>query len=124
YRCEELPAFYSHHSGLTVDARVDTPADVVQVFAAQRSLGTESALLVTVPVPPEAEVSSEKLELSLREALAQAERAAITGRALTPFVLARLAQQSEGATLESNIALLKNNAAVAAQIALSIRNEQ
>jgi pseudouridylate synthase len=120
YGCDELPAFYSRRSGLPVDVRCDSPEGVVQIFKTQRELKTESALLVTVPVPREAEVESSLLQRVLDEAINQAEREQITGRDLTPFLLARMSQQSEGATLRANIALLENNARVAAQIAVAL----
>lgn len=117
YQCDELPAFYSRTSGLPVDARVESADEVAKIFKAQQSLGVERAVLVTVPVPPEFEVPSELLETTLNTALVDAERELIAGRGLTPFLLSRMAQVSEGATLQANIALLENNARVAAQIA-------
>ena len=74
-------------------------------------------MLVTVPVPAEAEVALEMLNKILDESLGDAEVSKITGRDLTPFLLARMAERSEGATLRANIALLENNARVAARIA-------
>lgn len=120
YRCDELPAFYSRQSGLPVDARVDSAAEVVQVFKAQKHLGIRSALLLTVPVPAESEVPAEKLESILAEALHKAERERVGGRELTPFLLSRMAEQSAGATLKANIALLENNARVAATVAKAV----
>jgi pseudouridine-5'-phosphate glycosidase len=117
YQCDELPAFYSRRSGLPIDLRVDSANEVAEIFHTQRALELFSALLVTVPVPQEFEVSSEQLEAALDEALAQAERNRIAGRELTPFLLAHMAQRSGGATLRANIALLENNARVAAEIA-------
>jgi pseudouridine-5'-phosphate glycosidase len=120
YACDELPAFYSQNSGLQVDVRCDTPEEVVRIFQSQRELGLESALLVTVPVPSEAEVESSTLNEVLDEALSQAARENITGRDLTPFLLARMSERSAGATLRANIALLENNAKVAAQVARTL----
>jgi pseudouridine-5'-phosphate glycosidase len=117
YRCEELPAFYSRASGLPIDVRVDSPEAVAQIFRAQQALGIESALLVTVPVPEEFAVPAATLENALEEALNEAERRQVAGRELTPFLLSRMAQTSEGATLRANIALLENNARIAAAIA-------
>ena len=117
YRCDEMPAFYSCSSGLPVDVRVDSPEDVAQIFRAQQALGIERALLVTVPVPREFEVPVENLERALNKALQEAESQHITGRELTPFLLSRMAQVSEGATLKANLALLENNARIAAAIA-------
>jgi pseudouridine-5'-phosphate glycosidase len=117
YQCDEMPAFYSRRSGLPVDARADSPEAVAEIFRAKRALGIESALLVTVPVPAEFEVPIENLERALNAALENAEKEQISGRELTPFLLSRMAQASAGATLRANIALLENNARVAAQIA-------
>lgn len=117
YQCDEMPAFYSRSSGLPIDVRADSPADVASIFHAQRSLGLESALLVTVPVPPEFEIPIDELNETLAAALDEGERQAIGGRELTPFLLSAMAQASHGATLKANIALLENNARVAAAIA-------
>jgi pseudouridine-5'-phosphate glycosidase len=120
YGCDELPAFYSRSSGLPVDVRCDSPDEVATIFKTQRELQMESALLVTVPVPVDAEVESVLLQRVLDEAIAEAERQQIGGRELTPFLLSRMSQQSEGATLRANIALLENNARVAARIAVAL----
>ena len=117
YGCDELPAFYSRTSGLPVDVRCDTPEEVVRIFTAQRELGLQSALLVTVPVPSQAQVESSTLSGALDEALSEATRENISGRNLTPFLLARMSERSAGATLRANIALLENNARVAAAVA-------
>ena len=120
YKCEEMPAFYSRKSGLPVDVKVSSPAAVAKIFRAQRALGLPGALLVTVPVPRDAEIPGKTLEAVLHEAISKAEKQRISGRDLTPFLLSRMAQQSDGATLQANIALLENNASVAAEIAKAI----
>src|SRR6266550_937905 len=117
YCCDEMPAFYSRTSGLPIDVRCDTPKEVAHLFATQRQLDVRSALLVTVPVPSEAEVEQSFLNEVLKDSLGQAERDQIRGRDVTPFLLAQMSQRSDGATLRANIALLENNARVAAQIA-------
>jgi len=117
YQCDELPAFYSRQSGLPIDVRLNSPAEVAQVFRAQKSLAMESALLVGVPIPAEWEVPAQQLKMSLDTALAEADRDGITGRDLTPFLLSRMSDLSSGSTLKANIALLENNARVAAEIA-------
>ena len=122
FQCDELPAFYSRSSGLPVDARADFARDVVNVFRAQEQLQLSSALLVTVPVPEEFEVPAERLDAVLKNALEAAEQNDVTGRELTPFLLAHMAKQSDGATLRANIALLENNARVAGLIAADISN--
>lgn len=120
YGCDEFPAFYSRSSGLPVDARANSPADVVALFRAQRALGINSALLVTVPVPEESEVPREQLLTVLDEALESAARNGIGGRELTPFLLTQMAERSHGSTLRANISLLENNARVASEIAAAI----
>jgi pseudouridine-5'-phosphate glycosidase len=122
YECDEFPAFYSRRSGLPVDARANTPAEVAAIFRAQRELGIESALLVTTPVPEQFEVPHEQLQAVLDQALASAERNGIAGRELTPFLLSQMAERSGGVTLRANVALLENNARVAAQIAVALRS--
>jgi pseudouridylate synthase len=121
YGCDELPAFYTRRSGLAVDVRVDTPVEVAALMRTRSALDMMGALLVVVPVPAESEVPAEQLDSLLAEAIAEATRARVGGRELTPFLLARLAEQSGGATLKANIALLENNARVAAQIAKAVR---
>ncbi|MGH9905966.1 MAG: pseudouridine-5'-phosphate glycosidase [Pyrinomonadaceae bacterium] len=120
YECDEMPAFYSRSSGLGVDAVVGSPEEILAIVQAQKALGSESALLVTVPVPAEIEVPKNLLDRLLKDALSEAEVDGIIGRDLTPFLLSRMAEQSQGATLRANIALLENNARVAADIALAL----
>lgn len=120
YDCDELPAFYSRRSGLPIDVRADSPLEVARIITAQRSLGLPNALLVTVPIPEAFEVSSELLNKVLDESLKESERQKIAGRELTPFLLSRMSEQSEGSTLRANIALLENNARVASEIALAL----
>jgi len=117
YGCDEMPAFYSRQSGLPVDVRCDSPEAVMRLFSTQRELGVAGALLVTVPVPAAAEIREAVLERILDQSLRDAEESHISGRDLTPFLLARMAGLSDGATLRANIALLENNARVAARIA-------
>lgn len=120
YGTQEMPAFYSRRSGLPVDVRADSPAEVAAIFKARRALKLEGTTLVTVPVPKEAEIPAERLQEVLAEALAEATGKKIVGRELTPFLLSRMAERSEGATLKSNIALLENNARVAAEISRAL----
>ncbi len=120
YQCDEFPGFYSRASGLTVDSRAETPADVAKMFRTQRALGIDSALLVVVPVPAKFEVPAEELQIALTTALEDAEWNGIVGPALTPFLLSQMAERSGGATLRANIALLENNARVAAEIAREV----
>jgi len=121
YQTDEFPAFYSRQSGLPVDARVDTPDEAASIIRAKWELGLEGGVLVAVPVPEEAELPRELAEEAIARALAAARGQGITGKALTPFLLGRIAQSTEGASVEANVALLKNNAVVAARIASALR---
>jgi pseudouridine-5'-phosphate glycosidase len=120
YGCDELPAFYSRRSGLPVDVRADSAEEVAQMILARRQLKLEGATLLAVPVPVEDEVPAQLLQETLAAALAEAERKEIGGRELTPFLLSRMADGSGGATLRANIALLANNARVAAEVARAL----
>ncbi|HKR00011.1 MAG TPA: pseudouridine-5'-phosphate glycosidase [Pyrinomonadaceae bacterium] len=124
YGTDEMPAFYSRRSGLPVDVRADSPAEAAAIATARRALGLEGTTLVTVPVPEAAELPAERLEEVLRDSLGEAEKRNIRGRELTPFLLSRMAERSVGATLRANIALLENNARVAAEIALALARER
>jgi len=120
YDTGEFPAFYSRTSGLPVDARVDTPKDVARVWLAKQEVGLGGGLLVAVPVPTEAEFVASEAELAIEKALAAANAQGITGKAMTPFVLAEVARQTEGHSVRANLALLRNNAQVAARIAVTL----
>lgn len=118
--CDEMPAFYSRSSGLAVDERVDTAAEVVGIVRARDELGSNNAILVTVPVPEADEIGSSELENILERSLAQAEAAGVAGKDLTPYLLANMADESGSRTLAANISLLKNNARVAVEIAAEL----
>jgi pseudouridine-5'-phosphate glycosidase len=120
YGTDEFPAFFSRTSGLPVDARVDTPDDVKQVWFAKQEIGLAGGLLVAVPVPVDAALVASEAELAIQAALDTADLQGITGKAVTPFVLARVAHQTEGRSVRANLALLRNNARVAARIAVSL----
>ncbi len=120
YGCDEMPAFYTRRSGLAADVRADTPEEAARIIRARDRLGLEAALVVTVPVPEGFEVGEDVMEESLQEALSVAASRGVTGRELTPFLLAHMGWRSGGATLRANLALLENNARVAADIAVAL----
>jgi len=122
WRCDDLPAFYSRSSGLAVDQRVENAADVAAIVAARDRMGLESSVLVTVPVPSEYELNRDELENILTASLELAAEQGVKGKQITPFLLAEMSTRSGGKTLEANIALLKNNASVAAEIAIALRS--
>ena len=117
WQCGEMPAFYSRSSGLAVDERVETAGDVADIAAARDALGLQNSILITVPVPAEFEIERAELESILADALKLAGEQGILGNEITPFLLAEMSTRSAGRTLAANIALLENNARVAAQIA-------
>lgn len=120
YGTDELPAFYSQRSGLPVDCRVDSPEEAAQIIATKWDLGLTGGVLVAVPIPAEAEMEPQMAERVVGVALAAAKERGIRGKALTPFILAQISQLTEGRSLEANVALLRNNAAVATEIASAL----
>ena len=120
YQTDEMPAFYSRASGLPVDARCDTPAEVAAIVQARRTLDMPGAVLVTVPVPEEAAISNEDLDPAITQALDEAKARGLRSAEVTPFLLSRLVELTGRRSLRANVALLENNARIAAQIARAL----
>ena len=120
YGTNQFPAFYTRSSGLPVDCQVNSPDEVARVYRAQRTLQMPNGLLVTVPVLKEAELPSGVMEEAIRIALESAAAQKVSGKALTPFLLSRVASSTGGASLKANMALLENNARVAARISRAL----
>lgn len=118
WNCKEMPAFYSSKSGLSVDETVKSATEVAEIARARDLLNLKSSILLTVPVPKKHEIESEELEKILAAAMDLAKKENIKGKEITPFLLAQMAKKSAGKTLSANIALLENNAKIAAQVAL------
>ncbi len=114
---DEFPAFFTRSSGLPVSAKVKNAAETAALIRTHWGMGLHSGVLVCVPCPEEVSVPAEKVELALRTALQQAESEGVRGKQVTPYLLSRLADLSGGGTLRANLALLRNNARVAAEIA-------
>ncbi len=119
WHCDEMPAFYSRSSGLEIDERVETGTEAAAIIRARDELGLKSSVLVTVPVPSEFEIDRMELELILADALSLANEQKISGKAITPFLLSQMSERSGGRTLTANVALLENNARVAAEISVA-----
>jgi pseudouridylate synthase len=117
---EEFPAFYSHQSGLRVDVRCDSAADVASIWRAKRALGLPGGLLVTVPIPAEAEIPAAEIEPVIAQATNEAAERRLRSAEVTPFLLTRIAELTGTRSLQANLALLKNNARVAAEIAVAV----
>ncbi len=121
YQTDDFPAFYSASSGLPVNVRVESVQDVVRIAREHWQMGLESALLVVQPPPAEAALAQEQVEEAIQVAMAEAEKNQIRGAAVTPFLLERVSRLSGGASLQANLALLENNARLAAQIAAALQ---
>ena len=119
YGTDELPAFWSAESGLPLKDAVENAEEVATVLREARALGLPGAVLVCVPPPTEAALSREESDRAVALALEEAEARGVSGSALTPFLLGRVAAITEGRSLRANLALLENNAAVAAEIAVA-----
>lgn len=119
YESETFASFYSRSSGLPVDAVFRDPAEAAAILKARRDLGLTGGVLVSNPCPEEMALPNEYIEKAIDEAVKEAEEQKITGKAVTPFLLSRIATITGGESLETNMALVKNNARLAAKIALS-----
>ena len=122
YGCDEFPAFYSERSGLRLHARADSPEQIAAIWCAHLQYGGGGGLLLCVPPPAEDALPAELVEDAIARALAQATN--VQGPAVTPFLLAALGEQTGGRTLRTNIALLKNNARVAAAVAVALERKK
>lgn len=122
WQCDEMPAFYSKSSSLPIDERVESAGEIADIVKARDKLDLRTAILVTVPVPAKFEVERSELETILDVALAAADKQDIAGKETTPFLLSHLSALSSGRTLAANIALLENNASVAAEIAVILNS--
>lgn len=120
WKCDEMPAFYSHSSGLPVDERVESADEVANIALSRNELKMRSAVVLTVPVPREFELEGGEIEELMSQAMSAAVEQKITGKAVTPFLLSQLSERSGGRTQAANIALLENNASIAAQVAKAI----
>ncbi len=117
YQTEEFPAFYSKESGLPVTVSVQSVEEIADIARTQWQLGIKSVVLVVVPPPAESALPYDHVQSVVEQALEELSQRQITGPAVTPFLLQKVAELSGGSSLASNLALLKNNARVAAQIA-------
>jgi pseudouridine-5'-phosphate glycosidase len=122
WQTDELPAFYASSSGLPVTARVESAHEVVRVARAAWGLGTGCGVLVGVPPPAGMTLDASRVEQAVADALAEAERRGVHGANVTPFLLGAVAQATGGESVSANLALLENNARVAAEIATALSN--
>lgn len=117
---DTLPGFHTRSTGLPVDIRVTSAAEVASVDRARQTLGLNTALLVTQPVPEEDAVPASVVDEASRKATAKAHASGVTGREVTPFVLSALNEDEDPRFLRANLSLLKNNARLAGTIAVEM----
>lgn len=123
YRTDEFPAFYSRQSGLALEARADSPEAAAAIARGARDAGLIGGTLLCVPCPEEAARPAAEMEEVIGRAVREAGEQGIRGKGVTPFLLARVAELTEGRSRTANLALLRNNARVAAQVAAAIQRE-
>ena len=122
YGTEELPAFYTRRSGFKVDYRVDSPEELARIFRTSAELGFRGGILVTNPIPEEYSMDPDVINKAIDDAVAEADALGIRGKATTPFLLAKIKDLTGGDSLDSNIRLVYNNAALAAKTAVCLAN--
>jgi pseudouridine-5'-phosphate glycosidase len=124
YQTDEFPAFYSRESGLGVSVRLDSPKEIAEFAQAHWNLGIRGGILVTNPIPEADAISAAKMEPIIAKASAEAIEQEIHGQKLTPFLLSRINELTKGKSLKANLALLLNNARLAAEIAGEIGSKK
>jgi pseudouridine-5'-phosphate glycosidase len=122
YGQDEFPAFWSRRSGLRAPLRMETPADIARAHRLRAALGLSGGQLVANPVPADAEIPLAEITPAIDRALAEARAQGIAAKAVTPFLLARIFQITGGRSLATNIALVLDNARLAARIAAELKS--
>jgi pseudouridine-5'-phosphate glycosidase len=124
YRTDEFPAFTTVSSGLRVETRVDTPEEAAELVRAHRRLGLPGAIVLAQPPPADLALPVEEMELAIETALRQAEERGITGKAITPFLLASIRDSTGGRSLAANRALIVANARLAGELAAVLNSSR
>jgi pseudouridine-5'-phosphate glycosidase len=119
FRADEFPAFYTNASGEPAPQRLDTPGEIAEAMLLHAKLGSGTGLLVANPIPAEAALPADSVNAAIGKALAEAKTQGVAGKAVTPFLLGRVNELTSGASLSANIALVRNNAVLAARIAVA-----
>lgn len=120
YQCDDFPSFYSRESEYQVDFRLDQAEEVAAVLNTKWRLGLQGGAVIANPVPETEALPYQEMEEVILRALKEADEQGITGKAVTPFLLAKIKELTEGRSLETNIALVNHNAEVAAKIAVAL----
>jgi pseudouridine-5'-phosphate glycosidase len=117
YRTKKLPAFYTKDSPYEVDRRIDTPEEFAKIILAKRTFPLDGGILITNPIPDQYSLDGDRIEATILSALEKAKVQGISGKETTPFLLKEVVDMTEGKSLEANIALVKNNAKLGAEVA-------
>jgi pseudouridine-5'-phosphate glycosidase len=120
FQTSEFPAFWSRSSGLPVPIRIDSAAEIAAFVDAKRALGLEGGTLIANPIPSRDEIPFEEIAVHIEDAVSEARRTGVSGKALTPWLLDRILELTSGKSLTANVALVKNNARLAAGIATAL----
>ncbi|MCI7618875.1 MAG: pseudouridine-5'-phosphate glycosidase [Firmicutes bacterium] len=120
YGTDVFPAFYSRESGFTSECRIDDTAKIADLIRTKEQLGLRGGILIACPVPAEDEIPFDKMDVVIKQALEECEEKGIKGKRITPFLLSRVKDLTEGSSLEANIKLVLNNADIGAKIAADI----
>ena len=120
YRQDAFPAFWSRESGLAAPIRMDDPGTIARAHRLRASLGIEGGQVVANPIPPRHEIPMSRILPDIEAAVREAEDAGIAAKDVTPFLLGRIAEMTAGASVTANVALIRNNAALAAEIACAL----
>lgn len=120
YKEEYFGAFYSNSSGIALEMICESPEDIAKILHTKWSMGLNGGVLLSNPIPKGDEIGAEFIEPIIREAVESAKSSGISGKALTPFLLSTIKKKTEGESLRANIALVKNNAKLGAQVALQL----
>jgi pseudouridylate synthase len=123
YQTAEYPAFFSRDSGLKAPLRLDTPAEIARFLKVRADLGLSQGVVIANPIPKASEIERSVIEPVIMDALQAASAAGISGKAVTPYLLNAVLERTQGQSLQANVALILNNAAVAAEIAVAVAGQ-
>ena len=120
YRTDELPAFWSRSSGISAPLRLDAAEDIAAFWRARKAIGQQGAILVANPVPGDSEIPADIMSGHIADAVRAAEAEGIRGKKVTPFLIGKILELTKGTSLAANIALIRNNARLAGEIAVAL----
>ena len=120
YGADSFPAFYSRESGFPAECRIDEPEKIASLIRTKDQLGLRGGILIACPIPVEDEIAFDKMDVVIKKALRECEEKGIKGKRITPFLLSKVKDLTEGSSLEANIKLVLNNADIGAKISAEI----